>query len=136
MESKFDTVTKLAFTGVTPHRHTPKPHQSYPVPSCPLYFALAHPTGAKKSTELFRSNESSFPKRKRSEETWAPFAEKMVLKAYLRILLWFGLRSLFIDSQRHVTSLASELCHRSTLSLDFDFCLSYCIMEKPKLSLS
>ncbi|GBN92175.1 hypothetical protein AVEN_261977-1 [Araneus ventricosus] len=28
--------------------------------------------------------------------------------AYLRILLWFGLRSLFIGSQRHVTSLASE----------------------------
>ncbi|GBM95689.1 hypothetical protein AVEN_186064-1 [Araneus ventricosus] len=32
------------------------------VPSSPLYFALAHPTGAKKNTELFRSNESSFPK--------------------------------------------------------------------------
>ncbi|GBN42567.1 hypothetical protein AVEN_221810-1 [Araneus ventricosus] len=28
--------------------------------------------------------------------------------AYLRILLWFGLRSLFIGSQRQVTSLASE----------------------------
>ncbi|GBN14910.1 hypothetical protein AVEN_95127-1 [Araneus ventricosus] len=28
--------------------------------------------------------------------------------AYLRILLWFGLRSLIIGSQRHVTSLASE----------------------------
>ncbi|GBL95920.1 hypothetical protein AVEN_227149-1 [Araneus ventricosus] len=31
-----------------------------------------------------------------------------VSAAYLRILLWFGLRSLFIGSQRHVTSLASE----------------------------
>ncbi|GBN38904.1 hypothetical protein AVEN_116565-1 [Araneus ventricosus] len=30
------------------------------------------------------------------------------IDAYLRILLWFGLRSLFIGSQRHVTSLASE----------------------------
>ncbi|GBO22761.1 hypothetical protein AVEN_236174-1, partial [Araneus ventricosus] len=42
--------------------------------------ALSHPTGAKKNTELFRSNESSFPKRKRSEETWAPFAENVILK--------------------------------------------------------
>ncbi|GBN35728.1 hypothetical protein AVEN_240172-1 [Araneus ventricosus] len=35
-------------------------------------------------------------------------ALKEDLRAYLRTLLWFGLRSLFIGSQRHVTSLASE----------------------------
>ncbi|GBO22097.1 hypothetical protein AVEN_48224-2-1, partial [Araneus ventricosus] len=43
---------------------------------------------------------------------WFPSLSQNIIltspSAYLRILLWFGLRSLFIGSQRHVTSLASE----------------------------
>ncbi|GBN27626.1 hypothetical protein AVEN_120490-1 [Araneus ventricosus] len=44
----------------------------------------------------------SRPPRAKTDENWSGYP------AYLRIPLWFGLRSLFIGSQRHVASLASE----------------------------
>ncbi|GBM36532.1 hypothetical protein AVEN_46009-1 [Araneus ventricosus] len=45
----------------------------------PLPETLYRPAPIFRATELFRSNESSFTKRKRSEETWAPFAENVVM---------------------------------------------------------